>query len=146
MLPEMLSRINALGLYVLLQPVFVPRNHPRFEALSLKAASPEERGRFLELIGEWSSMYGNTGYGRLIQGFYESEGGIRPPSCSMGTGTVVIDSNGDVMPCFHRRDLCVGNLYHADPSFLIKSSFEKGECLRAAPCFGEHCVSLFSHL
>jgi hypothetical protein len=64
----------------------------------------------------------------------------------MGTESIVVDASGEVLPCFHRRDLAAGNLLEDDPLRVIERARRAAAALRPAPCFGEHCISLFSHL
>jgi MoaA/NifB/PqqE/SkfB family radical SAM enzyme len=143
-LEDTIRRIHRLGLYTLLQPAFVPRENPLYLRLSLKACSPGEGERFQAVLKLWASLYGHTRYVDLLTGYYTRE--VSRPTCTMGTQSIVVDSNGDVFPCFHRRDLKVGNLLHADPAPLLARAFTFEEPLASAPCFGEHCLSLFSHL
>ncbi|MHC4941553.1 MAG: radical SAM protein [Planctomycetota bacterium] len=144
-LPEIINRISGLGLYLLLQPVFVPKSHELHSELSLRECTGEEQQRFLDIIDLWESSYGPSSYARLLKDFYTQQDS-RPPYCLMGTESIVVDSTGEVLPCFHRRDLAAGNLLEDDPAQVIERARRKGDELRPAPCFGEHCISLFSHL
>ena len=146
LMPEIIRRVRAMGLYLLLQPVYLPEEAPLFERLSLRMCTDEEKKRFSEVFILWEDLYGKSGYADLVRAFYLDPDGTRPAYCTMGTETVVINSNGEVMPCFHRRDLKPGNVLTGDPMTVLTRSFELGARLRPAPCFGEHCISLFSHL
>jgi MoaA/NifB/PqqE/SkfB family radical SAM enzyme len=145
-MPEIMTRIHALGLYLLLQPVYVPRDGPLFERYSLGACSGPERDQFEAVLDLWERLYGESAYADLIRGFYQDPATARPPGCTMGTMTVVIDPDGGAMPCFHRRDLLAGNVLAGDPAVVLERCFKHGTRLADAPCFGEHCISLFSHL
>ena len=143
-LPEIIDRIHALNLFVLLQPVYIPDGHALFKRLSLSAATLEERRRFAEILNQWISLYGVREYGALLHGLYGTGPLRRPACCAMGRDAVVIDANGDAMPCFHRRDLIAGNVLDEDPERVILNVFERGREAADARCFGEHCVSLFA--
>ena len=62
----------------------------------------------------------------------------------MGTQGLVIDADGAVYPCFHRHDLLAGNLMHDPWETIVKRLRNMGEPLLGAPCFGEHCLSMFA--
>jgi MoaA/NifB/PqqE/SkfB family radical SAM enzyme len=143
-LPAILRRIDSLGLYVLLQPAFLPPENAEYARLSLKGMNPAEAESFEALLDLWASLYGRTRYVELLKDFYD-RGEIKP-ECSMGTASIVIEPDGDVLPCFHRRDLKAGNLLNTNPSDILSRAFAKGARLKSAPCFGEHCLSLFSHM
>jgi MoaA/NifB/PqqE/SkfB family radical SAM enzyme len=145
-MPEIIQRISTLGLSLLLQPVFLPEKDTLFTKFSLRSCTEEELSHLDQVLGLWEDLYGKSGYADLIRGFYAKPGSARPDFCTMGTDTVVIDSNGDVLPCFHRRDLEPGNVLAGDPVTALSRSFELGAGLRGASCFGEHCISLFSYL
>jgi MoaA/NifB/PqqE/SkfB family radical SAM enzyme len=145
-MPEIIRRVRTMGLYLLLQPVYLPEEASLFEGLSLRMCTDKERMRLSEVLRLWEDLYGKSGYADLVRRFYSDSGGAHPAHCTMGTETVVIDSNGDVLPCFHRRDLKPGNVLTGDPMTVLPRSFELGAQLRSAPCFGEHCISLFSHM
>ncbi|MFH2001075.1 MAG: radical SAM protein [Planctomycetota bacterium] len=142
---EIITKIYNVGSYALIQPVFVPGHHPLHAALSLQGCTPAERLRFEEAIQAWVALYGRSAYADLLFDFYRSVEAV-PVSCTMGTDSVIIEANGDVFPCFHRRDLCAGNILRSDPDIVLAEAFKHGPALLHAPCFGEHCISLFSHL
>ena len=146
-LPSIIRRMAALGLYLLIQPAFIPEGSPVFDRYSLRGMDEAERAFFLEAVHLWSERFGGRGYAELIRGFYTGDRDARPTVCSMGSSAVVVDPDGAVFPCFHRRELRAGNLLEdPKPAAVLERAFRLGEVLRDAPCFGEHCISLFSHL
>jgi MoaA/NifB/PqqE/SkfB family radical SAM enzyme len=145
-MPEIIRRVYELGLYLLIQPVFVPREHALHERASLDLCSPEEGKIFRQTLALWESCYGRSGYAGLVLDYYTRAERARPDACFMGTECVVVDSSGDVAPCFHRRDLTAGNLLTGDAAAVLARAFEQGRKVCDAHCFGEHCISLFSHL
>lgn len=142
---EIVTRVNQLGSYALLQPVFIPEEHPLHAELSLNQCTPEEKLAFRSAIETWVTIYGKSAYAELLLDFYP-DGKAAPAFCTMGTHSVVIEPDGRVFPCFHRRDLSAGNLLESDPAVVLKKALAFGPELHPAPCFGEHCISLFSHL
>ncbi|MBU0754228.1 MAG: radical SAM protein [Planctomycetes bacterium] len=144
-IPQIVDRIHAMGLNLLLQPVFIPQDHPLYPTLSLHDCDEKESDLLLEAVQAWEDAYGASFYSALLKNFYQ-EGGLNPLTCQMGTHCMVVDVTGDCYPCFHRKDLCGGNLLDGDPAEVIACVQRKGVQLQDASCFGEHCISLFSHL
>lgn len=144
-IPRIVERVRDLGLNLLLQPVFIPEHHPLHESLSLNACTPSERERIVEAVEAWESAFGASFYGALLKDFYTT-GRLRPHSCRMGTFSVVVDVTGEAYPCFHRKDLGAGNLLTGNAAEILARIPRQGQTLKTAHCFGEHCISLFSHL
>ena len=91
----------------------------------------------------WARQQGYVRYTQLMLGFFKQ--GTRPSRCSMGHSRLVIDADGEVFPCFHRRDLACGNA--ARDSFeQIVARAEAWQTVEtgSAACFGTHCLSLFA--
>jgi MoaA/NifB/PqqE/SkfB family radical SAM enzyme len=92
---------------------------------------------------DWAREAGHVGYAQLMLGYYAR--GNRPSSCTMGSSRVVIDWNGDVYPCFHRKDLRAGNVGDGPLSAILGDMAESAvPQISSAACFGEHCISLFA--
>jgi len=142
---EIVTKIFDLGSYALLQPVFLPDDHPLYATLSLNNCTPAEKSFFENAIQVWINLYGKCNYADLLLDYYSKRERV-PAFCTMGTDSVVIEPDGTVFPCFHRRDLSAGNLFSSDPGAVLQKAFDFGPELHPAPCFGEHCISLFSHL
>ena len=64
--------------------------------------------------------------------------------CRMGKEYFVCDAQGKLIPCFHRDDIVLGNLFN-DPVDELLGSLENHELIACdvPPCFGNHCESLF---
>jgi radical SAM protein with 4Fe4S-binding SPASM domain len=63
----------------------------------------------------------------------------------MGEQTFMIDSDGSVYPCFHRRDMKAGNILDDSIDAIDAKLGHFYQDLKDAPCFGEHCISLFTN-
>jgi len=141
-LQELAERFN---LPVIFSPAYIPEGASSREHLSLHALPEDELQELLGRLETWSEKQGSPKYLQLLRGLY---GGplARPGICPMGSSGLVIDADGSVYPCFHRRDLCAGNLI-VHPWETIEQNLKGmvGE-VQDARCYGEHCVSLFSGL
>lgn len=130
------------GVGLILQPAFVPEGHPAFERLSLKNLSEGELAILAKDLGEWGREHAALPYAELFLSCV-SGGSLRPRICSMGREAAVVHSDGSVFACFHRPDLSAGNVLEEDPAALLAKVEALSDKVRTAPCFGEHCVSLF---
>lgn len=66
------------------------------------------------------------------------------PFCQMGKNIFVADSQGDIVGCFHRSDIKIGNLF-CDPIEQLSNRLVNNKLRQhdLPPCAGPHCVSLF---
>jgi MoaA/NifB/PqqE/SkfB family radical SAM enzyme len=141
--PELLDFSGRRELPHLFTPAYVPRAAPVFERLSLHGLEDNEWAGLLELLGPWASASDSAFYLSMIRDFYRGLP-VHPGFCPMGSSGLVVDADGTVYPCFHRHDLVAGNLL-SDPWPRIDASLkEMGAALIGAPCFGEHCLSMFA--
>jgi len=64
----------------------------------------------------------------------------------MGEEALVVDANGLIYPCFHRRDIILGRLPAAGKEAAAIKDWPSSmpSTIRQARCFGEHFVSLFA--
>ena len=137
---ELAERFN---LPVIFSPAYIPDEVPAHGQLSLHGLDEAERVELLARLEAWADSQGTVPYLHLLKGLH---GGLssQPGHCPMGTSGMVIDADGSVYPCFHRRDLCAGNLI-VHPWETIEANLGvMGKQLQGANCFGEHCVALFS--
>ena len=126
----------------LFTPAFIPEASPLYEALSLRRLSGDAWQRLLADLEPWSNEVGSSTYWQTTRDFYRGRE-ARPSFCPMGTRGLVVDADGSVYPCFHRHDLKAGNLLQ-EPWPQIQQTLEHlGPQLADAPCFGEHCLSMF---
>ena len=130
---------------VIFSPAYIPEGVPGREHLSLHALPEAERLELFEQLDAWAEARGSSRYMQLLRGLYGGPS-AQPGFCPMGSNGLVIDADGAVYPCFHRRDLCAGNLI-VHPWETIEANL-KGmvEQVQGARCYGEQCVSLFSGL
>lgn len=134
------SRFNLPHLFT---PAFIPRQTRQFDQLSLHAADADQWHDLLDRLGPWAVESGSATYLELVHRFY-NRWRVRPRFCPMASGGLVIDADGSVYPCFHRHDLRAGRLL-VDPWPEIEARLEVvGQELEGAPCFGEHCLSMFA--
>lgn len=127
---------------LIFQPAFIPPGATESEKLSPRNFSRDTWEGVWEILGKWARERGADSYFRYLAGLYRGEGG-RPEKCLMGEIALVIDSDGTVYPCFHRRDLSCGQVFRDSPGDIAaRLSTAAGE-VRDCSCFGEHCVSLF---
>jgi MoaA/NifB/PqqE/SkfB family radical SAM enzyme len=142
-LGDLLDFSTRLHLPHLFTPVFVPRGAECFERHSLRGLDNEEWELLTQTLEPWSRATGSEFYLSMVRDYYLGLP-VHPGFCPMGTGGLVIDADGSVYPCFHRHDLLAGNLL-SDPWEQISGRLEQmGKHLLGAPCFGEHCLSMFA--
>ena len=141
-IPGIQELADKFNLPVIFTPAYIPKEAAKFNELSLHALPPGEREEILQRLEAWAKENGAVPYASLIKGIYQGSP-VNPGSCAMGNQGLVIDADGSVYPCFHRRDMCAGNLIVHPWEAIEKNLKRFGEELRTAPCFGEHCLSLF---
>lgn len=110
---------------VLLQPAW----HPSGTVPPNQVVEGWARARGME---RWVGLWRRTAAGL----------GPGPTACGMGTATAVLDADGTVLPCFHRRDLPAGNALLEPVGPLLERLARQSAPLRSAPCFGRACLSL----
>lgn len=127
---------------LLLQPLYLPADHPEVKR-SLAHITGAEWAELDAILRPWAESNHCGGYYQLWIDLY-LELGASPISCFMGSEGMVVDPDGSVFPCFHRRDLPCGNLFDDEPRDLILKLFAANDKVIDAPCFGRHCLSLFT--
>ena len=137
---ELADRFN---LPVIFSPAYIPEDAPSHHKLSLHALPEAERMELFARLEIWAEGQGTIPYLQLLKGLHGGPS-AHPGHCPMGNSGLVIDADGSVYPCFHRRDLCAGNLIVHPWETIEKNLKGMGKELQGAPCFGEHCVSLFA--
>lgn len=138
---DVVEMARSLRAGAVFQPVYIPDSHELFEKLSLSRIGPFEWSELYTALRKWAVDYGFEDYLKLMHDFYNKKS-LRPSACNMGRDAFVVDADGSVYPCFHRRDLLCGNIL-SDDIGMIFSKLEKSEPhVKDAACFGEHCISL----
>jgi len=142
-LPGLLEFSTRRNLPHLFTPVFVPRRAECFDRLSLHGLTDGEWDDLVRMMTPWAEASESNFYLAMIREFY---GGmpVHPGFCPMGTRGLVFDADGSVYPCFHRHDLKAGNLLHDPWEQIHETLIDRGKKLIGAPCFGEHCLSMFA--
>ncbi len=132
---------RALNSGLIFQPAYIPEGNKLRKKLSLAGLGEFDWSELYADLREWA---GGLGYGRyldLIHDVYH-ERKLRPRSCGMGSGAIVVDADGSVYSCFHRRDLSCGDIRRDDLAEILDRAGTLSASLAEATCFGEHCVSL----
>lgn len=127
---------------LILQPLFLPAGHPRAADAMERMTPAEWDDGYLPVLAAWAVRQGAENYLQLWVDLYRGAGGT-PVSCFMGSESLVVDPDGSVFPCFHRRDLAAGNLLLDSPRELTLKLFAAADAVLDAPCFGKSCLSLF---
>jgi PqqA peptide cyclase len=132
---------RALGAGLIYQPAFIPEKHKLRSKLSLAGIGPFDWSKLYMDLRPWAGALGYDRYLELMHDVYH-ERKLKPPFCTMGSGAVVIDADGAVYPCFHRRDLDCGNILRDELAEVLDRADSHAAVLSDACCFGEHCISL----
>jgi len=138
-LPSLVQRIEPLGVSVLPQPLCGSSAAPLTGALSPRALPRDTWREIWSMCG----ISSRSMYTAFVDGLY---GGLptKPAWCGMGGTAAVLEPDGEVFACFHRRDLQCGNLHSGNPAAVRQRLKLAAMETATAACFGEHCVSLFS--
>lgn len=139
--PEVVDIAMALDAGLVFQPAYIPVGHELAGALCLSSLSPFDWSELYTALRRWAAGLGYQGYLDLIYDAYHKIE-LRPERCGMGYGAFVIDADGEVYPCFHRRDLRCGNVLEDDIGEILDNLNGHARETAAAACFGRHCISL----
>lgn len=134
--------LHARKVGALFQPVYVASASQLTDNLCLSRLSQTEWVELATGLHAWSCRYRTTRYVELWRSLYTSRP-LRPEQCLMGTTSLVVRSDGSVTPCFHRQDLHCGVLTTDQPEQVLARLAQSAAYVRAADCFGRHCLSLF---
>lgn len=143
-IPAILAWTKEMGIHALLQPAFIPRGSKGERDLSPRYFTEGEWRAVEPAIIAWAEAAGMTPYARLVLGLYGRGKPLKPRSCAMGSEALVLDCDGSVYPCFHRRDLGAGGILDLSAAELGARMSAAAGAVSRATCFGEHCVSLFA--
>ncbi|HOC90852.1 MAG TPA: radical SAM protein [bacterium] len=132
---------RALDAGLVFQPAWIPAENPLRATISPASLSQFEWSELYSELRPWAVQLGYEDYLELTHDIYR-DGKLKPKRCGMGTDSFVIDADGAVYPCFHRRDLPCGNVRRDDIAEVLDRVSKHSAELSTAPCFGEHCVSL----
>jgi MoaA/NifB/PqqE/SkfB family radical SAM enzyme len=130
------------GIRIVFHPVYLPKSVPLFGSLSLQKATADQLGILKNQLKYYAERFNVGDYVELFLSCITGTG-KRPAKCSQGEKSLVIESDGGVFPCFHRRDTILGNILTIDWNDMFTKLKEKRREIEKAECFGEHCVSLF---
>jgi MoaA/NifB/PqqE/SkfB family radical SAM enzyme len=134
---------KGMGIATIFQPAFVPPASKEFDSLSPHRFSGREWVDIAALLTEWGGMSDSAAYVGFILGIYGRGRSSRPVRCGMGSAACVVDCDGSVYPCFHRRDIIAGDILRDTPADVVRELRSSAVRVSDASCYGEHCVSLF---
>lgn len=136
-----LKFLKTLDLKIQVQPAFISS---QTSSLSLWDLEEKEWKGLEPKLKRWGKAFGREKSAIVTLNYYQRLKQGRPSFCHFSEEDVVIDPNGDIYPCFHRRDLKLGNIYKNKLATLL-SSLKKNdrEKMVKADCFNEQCISLF---
>ncbi len=138
----MLELSSRFELPLLFTPAYIPKDWPAHGELSLTELSDEQWDEAMEALGPWAEQARCAPYLSMVRRFYGGQK-VHPSFCAMGSAGLVVDADATVYPCFHRHDLPAGNLLTDSWDQIHKELGAMGPELMSAPCFGEHCLSMF---
>jgi MoaA/NifB/PqqE/SkfB family radical SAM enzyme len=130
--------------FPILNPVFMYKDNKNYENQSLASLQDNDLQNVIEIIKQVYRQ-NNLKFPHLLEDFYLERKASFPTFCHMGEADLVIYSNGDVFPCFHRRDLYAGNVFEDDLQIIIQKNRDFAVQTKAAQCFGEYCLSHFTN-
>lgn len=140
--PGVLREVKAFarghGVDVIFQPAWLAHSDG-----TLRPIAKEDITRMAPALMDWAREMHHIPYVKTVLRHYRE--GEKPNACQMGTNRIIVNWNGDMYPCFHRRDLKVGSVLTDSCQELIGRMREKAvPHVASAACFGEHCISLFA--
>ena len=142
LIPDVLRVCREINVGLIFQPAFVPRDLPECQEHDPLTLPEKERRTIIEGLRLWADRYGPHWYVQCLEALGNGRN-VRPDSCLMGSRVGLIDTDLTVYPCFHRRDLPAGRLLAQSAAEIDVQLKDSHKRLADAPCFGEHCVSLF---
>ncbi len=109
---------------------------------SLKNISADAWKKIKKQLTDWMVTNNTYSYIQLIYDYYVRNE-MQSVSCFMGSDSLVISADGSVYPCFHRRDLFLGNIQKNTMRDIVINSMRKSNSLIDAECISSKCLSLF---
>ena len=135
---------RSLSIGHLFGPAYLPAGSPHFKDYSIRNLPTDKWDSLREDMQAWAEYSGMERYCELMFDFYTNGGNHNPDQCLMGTGSLVINADGTVLPCFHREDLTCGNVLRDDIGTIVRRLHAASSRIEDASCFGEHCITLFT--
>ena len=138
-----------LGKGLIIQPAFIPsfngKANEKARNLSIANLPPRDFDNLKNVLLEWGKSFNTLPYVKLLLSLYSNQPG-RPKVCGMGGTSLVLNCDGEIIPCFHREDIVPGNILNDDYEKILEKNNRLSAELRHVGCFGEHCVSLFTEI
>lgn len=130
---------------IMFQPAYIPAGHTCEQDLSMRTVDGFEWGRIYTMLRPWARNYGYDAYLKLMHAAYNGDK-IGPPRCAMSGNALVVDADGRMYPCFHRRDMDCGCAWSQEYSAALAAWRATVPHTLPAPCFGDHCLSLHTDI
>ncbi len=138
--PLVRATARSAELPLLLQLAWIPDDHPAAQ-LDPRQLPARKGAALTRELQAWSTEVGLQGYRALQTAWLEGRP-TRPSWCELGGQALVLDADGSVLPCFHRRDLACGNVESDQWDGILERLSALVPTLWTAPCYGGHCLSL----
>lgn len=115
---------------------------------ALQLSAEEELVAIDDVLQYWCKVFPEDGYSTYVENIGKILCGKQPDHirCQMGTDSYVLDVDGNVYPCFLRKDLCLGNIVSKKFDEILKNpvlrsqrhSLQKAKCV----CLGCACLTV----
>jgi len=127
---------------LIIQPLHIENESNEFSQYSLKTLKQDQWKTIKEQLSDWMINYNTYNYVQLIYDYYFS-GEIHNISCFMGSDSMIVDLYGNAFPCFHKRDMYLGNIQVHPLRDIVMNCIHKSNALIDAGCISSKCLSLF---
>jgi len=128
--------------HFIIQPLHIEEKSKELSDYSLKNISADAWKKIKKQLTDWMVTNNTYSYIQLIYDYYVRNE-MQSVSCFMGSDSLVISADGSVYPCFHRRDLFLGNIQKNTMRDIVINSMRKSNSLIDAECISSKCLSLF---
>lgn len=129
-----------------LNPVDVGNNKSLAREIGLQSCSPNELLMLEKEMYCWARVMKNKALKKFVENclFLIKNKKPRGISCSMGTSHFVLDVNGNMYPCFLRKDIYLGNIYKEKLKTIMNKNKLKSHqsSLRTAKCARLGCMCM----
>jgi len=124
------------------QPVYIPRNIPLYNKLSVDNLPTTEKMRLLKNLKQWAEEFNYLGYLDFMGKFLLGKK-IAGVECQAHKTLIPIDPDGDVYACFNRRDLFIGNVKTMEASDILQKKRMCYDKMKKLRCLNMGCVCFF---
>jgi len=129
-----------------LDPVEIDSKATKVLDLKLETMGELEKGELLEAMNYWVEKSGDKLLKQYSINCMDLMSSKKPTniSCPMGTESFVLDPDGNLFPCFLRKDLLMGNLFEKKIVDIFKDGVlvPHTQSLKKATCVRLGCVCM----